>query len=101
MTEADSKHYIGTLVERLRQARQWGWYVHDHRVPGVARDLAWALIGMTRDHDPDTYKGCPRVDALNPQRLGDVLDLAAGIAGLIAEADQLQPHLIRDKGVGQ
>lgn len=58
MTEAatrlDAKPEANALVEQLRRARLWAWSVHDQRVPGAARDLSWALIAFTRDHDPDT-----------------------------------------------
>lgn len=89
------------LVEQLRRARHWAWQVFDHRVPGAARDLAWALIALTRDHDPDTYGPWLRVDAVEPSRLAQALDLATAIARLIREADGLQPGLVRDEETGR
>jgi hypothetical protein len=89
------------LVEHLRRARKWAWAVFDNRVPGAARDLAWALIAMARDHDPETYSPWSRVGALEPDRLIQALDLAADIARLIRKADRLQPSLVRNAEAGQ
>ena len=73
MTEAAThlvaKPETNALVEQLRRARQWAWGVFDHRVPGAARDLAWALIALARDHDPETYSPWLRVDALESAQL--------------------------------
>lgn len=89
------------LVEQLRRARQWAWGVFDHRVPGAARDLAWALIAMARDHDPETYSPWLRASALETTQQILALELASDIARLIRKADRLQPHLLRDGGAGQ
>ncbi len=105
MTEATThpiaNHATNGLVEQLRRARQWAWGVFDQRVPGAARDLAWALIAMARDHDPETYSPWLRVGALEPDRMTKTIDLAADIARLIRKADKLQPHLVRDGEVGR
>ena len=105
MTEAAThlvaKPETNALVEQLRRARQWAWGVFDNRVPGAARDLAWALIAMARDHDPETYSPWLRVGALEPARLTQALELAADIARLIRKADELQPMLVRDGEVGR
>lgn len=105
MAETDTKPCavpnVNSLVEQLRRARQWAWEVHDNRVPGVARDLAWALIAMTRDHDPDTYSPWSRAGALEPERLFQALTLSGDIARLIRKADALQPHLVRSGRVSQ
>lgn len=90
-----------SLVEQLRRARHWAWSVFDHRVPGTARDLAWALIALARDHDHETYSPWLRVAALEPSRLAQALDLATAIARLIGEADKLQPDLVRDGKAGE
>ena len=105
MTEA-ATHLIANpdtnaLVEQLRRARQWAWGVFDHRVPGAARDLAWALIAMARDHDPETYSPWLRVGALETAQQILALELATDIARLIRKADELQPTLIRDGEAGQ
>ena len=105
MTEATT-HSItnpatNALVDQLRRARQWAWGVFDHRVPGAARDLAWALIAMARDHDPETYSPWLRVGALEPAQLTQALDLAADIARLVRKADELQPMLVRDREVAR
>ena len=89
------------LVEHLRRARQWAWGVFDRRVPGAARDLAWALIALARDHDPNTYSPWLRVNALEPGQLIQAANLAADIARLIRKADRLQPHLVRDGEAGR
>ncbi len=89
------------LVEQLRCARQWAWGVFDRRVPGAARDLAWALIALTRDHDPETYSPWSRVGALEAAQLFQALDLASDIARLIRKADRLQPNLVRDGEAGR
>lgn len=89
------------LVEQLRRARQWAWGVFDHRVPGAARDLAWALISLARDHDPDTYSPWLRVGALDSAQLGRALSLAGEIARAIRKADELQPNLVRNGGAGR
>lgn len=105
MTEATThpiaNHATNALVEQLRRARQWAWGVFDQRVPGAARDLAWALIAMARDHDPETYSPWLRVGALEPDRMTKAIDLAADIARLIRKADKLQPHLVRDGEVSR
>ena len=105
MTEAAThlvaKPETNALVEQLRRARQWAWGVFDHRVPGAARDLAWALIALARDHDSETYSPWLRVDALESAQLSQALELAADIARLIRRADELQPMLVRDGEVGQ
>ena len=88
-------------MEQLRRARQWAWGTFDNRVPGAARDLAWALIALARDHDPETYSPWLRVDALESAQLSQALELAADIARLIRRADELQPMLVRDGEVGQ
>jgi len=75
--------------------------VHDRRVPGAARDLAWALIGLARDHDPDTYSPWLRAGALEPAQLAKAIDLATDIARVIGKADRLQPNLVRDREAGQ
>jgi hypothetical protein len=100
-THLDVKHQTNALVEQLRRARQWAWGVFDHRVPGAARDLAWAMIAMARDHDPDTYSPWLRVEALEPDRLTRAIELANDIARLIRKADRLQPHLVRNGEAGQ
>lgn len=89
------------LVDQLRRARQWAWDVHDQRVPGAARDLAWAMIGLCRDHDPGTYSPWLRVGALEPDRLREAIDLASEVARLIRKADVLQPNLVRNGNAGQ
>ena len=89
------------LVEQLRRARQWAWGVFDHRVPGAARDLAWALIALARDHDPDTYSPWLRVGALDPAQLIRALSLAGEIARAIRKADELQPNLVRNGEAGR
>lgn len=81
--------------DHLLRARQWAWAIFDHRVPGAARDLAWALIGLINDHDPKTYSPWLKVDALEPARQADAIRLAGDIARLIQKADELQPHLVR------
>ena len=105
MTEAAThlvaKPETNALVEQLRRARQWAWGVFDHRVPGAARDLAWALIALARDHDPETYSPWLRVGALESAQLTQALDLAADIARVIRKADELQPMLVRDGEVGR
>lgn len=100
-TGPDASPKANALVEQLRRARQWAWSVHDQRVPGTARDLAWALIGLVRDHDPETYSPWLRVGALEPAQIVQAIDLAADIARVIGKADKLQPNLIRDGGAGQ
>lgn len=100
MTEAETlsnaKPDANALADQLRRARQWAWGVHDQRVPGAARDLAWALIAMARDHDPETYAPWLRTEALAPERLSQAIDLASDIARLIRKADALQPNLVRN-----
>ena len=96
-----AKPGTNALVEQLRRARQWAWGVFDQRVPGAARDLAWALIAMARDHDPETYSPWLRVGALESAQLTQALDLAADIARVIRKADELQPMLVRDGEVGR
>jgi len=100
-TQLDDQSKRDALVEHLRRARQWAWDVHEHRVPGVARDLAWALIELVRDHDPETYSPWSQARALEPEHLNQALELAAELARLIRKADKLQPHLIRKKEVRQ
>lgn len=100
-TRLEANPDVNALVEQLRRARKWAWGVFDNRVPGAARDLAWALIAMARDHDPETYSPWSRVGALEPERLFRALDLAADIARLIRKADDLQPSLVRNAEVGQ
>lgn len=100
-TQLVAKPETNALVEQLRCARQWAWGVFDHRVPGAARDLAWALIGMARDHDPETYSPWLRVGALESAQLTKALELAADIARLVRKADELQPMLVRDREVGR
>ncbi len=101
--EGTSRETVETtgLVEQLRRARKWAWGVFDHRVPGAARDLAWALIAMARDHDPETYSPWLRVGALETAQQILALELATDIARLIRKADELQPMLVRDGKVGQ
>lgn len=94
-------HSTNALVEQLRRARQWAWGVFDQRVPGAARDLAWALIVMARDHDPETYPPWLRVGALETAQQILALELATDIARLIRKADDLQPTLIREGEAGQ
>lgn len=89
------------LVEQLRRARQWAWGVFDRRVPGAARDLAWALIALARDHDPETYSPWLRVGALESAQQILALELATDIARLICKADELQPMLVRDGEVAR
>lgn len=89
------------LVERLRQAHKWAWHVFESRNPGVARDLAWALTGLARDHDPDTYVPWSRPRATEPAQLVQALELAGEIARAIRTADGLQPHLVRNGEVGR
>ena len=89
------------LVEQLRRAQQWAWGVFDQRVPGAARDLAWALIAMARDHDPDTYSPWLRVGALETAQQILALELATEIARLVRKADELQPMLVRDGEVAR
>ena len=100
-TQQVTKPDANSLVEQLRRARKWAWGVFDNRVPGAARDLAWALIAMARDHDPETYSPWSRVGAVEPDRLTQALDLAADIARLIRKADRLQPSLVRNAEAGQ
>lgn len=100
-TFPETRPGANALVEQLRRARQWAWSVHDQRVPGTARDLAWALIALTRDHDPETYSPWLRVGALKPAKLVQAIDLAADIARVIGKADRLQPNLVRDGRAGQ
>jgi hypothetical protein len=95
-TELNSASEADALVEQIRRARQWAWDVFDHRVPGVARDLAWALIELARDHDPETYSPWLQASALEADRLALALDLAADISHLIRKADRLQPRLVRE-----
>ena len=97
----DIKHETNELVEQLRRARRWAWSVFEHRVPGTSRDLAWALIAMSRDHDPDTYSPWLKVDALEPKQLIQAIDVASDIVRVIRKADLLQPHLVRDGEAGQ
>ena len=105
MTEATT-HSItnpatNALVDQLRRARQWAWGVFDHRVPGAARDLAWALIAIARDHDPETYSPWLRVGALETAQITKALELATDIARLVRKADELQPMLVRDGEVAR
>ena len=100
-TQLIAKTETNTLVDQLRCARQWAWAVFDNRVPGVARDLAWALIAMARDHDPETYSPWLRVGALETAQQILALELAADIARLVRKADELQPTLIRNGETGQ
>ena len=101
VTRLDAQPDANALVEQLRRARQWAWGVFDHRVPGAARDLAWALIALARDHDPETYSPWLRVGALESAQLTQALDLAADIARVIRRADELQPMLVRDGEVSR
>ena len=105
MTEATTHSITNpatdALVDQLRRARLWAWGVFDQRVPGAARDLAWALIAMARDHDPETYSPWSRVGALETAQQILALELATDIARLIRKADELQPMLVRDGEVGQ
>ena len=101
VTRLDAQPDANALVEQLRRARQWAWGVFDHRVPGAARDLAWALIALARDHDPETYSPWLRVGALESAQLTQALDLAADIARVIRRADELQPMLVRDGEAGR
>ena len=89
------------LAEQLRRARLWAWGVFDQRVPGAARDLAWALIAMAGDHDPETYPPWLQVGALDTAKQMLALELATDIARLVRKADELQPTLVRDGEVGQ
>ena len=105
MTEATTHSITNpatdALVEQLRRARQWAWGVFDRRIPGAARDLAWALIAMARDHDPETYSPWLRVGALETAQLTKALELATDIAQLVRKADELQPTLVRDREVAR
>lgn len=89
------------LVERLCSARRWALEIFDTRGVGIARDLAWALAGLARDHDPDTYVPWSRVRALETEQLKLALELAAQITRAIRLADALQPHLVRNKEARQ
>lgn len=100
-TRLDAKPEANALVEQLRRARQWAWGVFDHRVPGVARDLAWTLIALARDHDPETYSPWLRVGALETAQQILALELATDIARLVRKADELQPMLVRDREVAR
>lgn len=92
---------VDALVEYLHRAGRWAWHVFDHRVSGIARDLAWALANLARDHDPDLSSPWMSDQASQAERLTQALDLAADIARLIRKADKLQPHLIRKEEAGQ
>ena len=92
---------IQAQTEYLQRARIWVWEVCEHRRPGAARDLAWALIGLARDHDPETYSPWLVVSALEPATLSLAINLANDIARLIRKADALQPNLVRKKGADQ
>ena len=86
---------IAKLTDHICRARLWAWTVHDDRIPGAARDLAWALIGLARDYDPATYAPWSQTEALEPAQMNEALSLAIEIARLIRKADALQPHLVR------
>lgn len=97
-----SKHLLSAsstdeLVEKLRRARSWAWSVHDNRIPGVARDLAWALVALARDHDLETRSPYHAPLTLEPEILERAIDLARNIARIIIKADALQPHLVLDR----
>ena len=89
------------LAEQLRRARLWAWGVFDQRIPGAARDLAWALIAMARDHEPETYSPWLQVGALETAQQILALELATDIARLVRKADELQPMLVRDREVAR
>lgn len=89
------------LIENLRRARAWAWDIHDQRVPGVARNLAWAMIGLASDHDPEPYGPWSKAKALEPSQLVAALSLMTDIARLVRKADELQPNLVRGGEVGQ
>lgn len=99
--QPDATISTDAMVEHLRRARLWAWDVFDHRTSGVASELAWALIGLARDHDPDTYSPWLAARCLEQDRLKQAIELANGIARLIRKADALQPHLIRDRKAGE
>lgn len=99
--EAQALPDVNAIAEHLRRARQWAWTVFDYRVPGVSRDLAWSLIALARDHDPETYSPWLNVEALEPAKLAQALGLATEIARLIRNADRLQPNPICDGGAGR
>lgn len=97
----DSKSDTHALGDQLRRAKLWAWIVFNNRVLGVSRDLAWTLIALVRDHDPANYSPWFKVEALEPVKLAQALDVATEIARLIRKADRLQPHLVRDGRAGQ
>ena len=97
----DMSPSINTLAEQLCRARQWAWGVFDNRIPGASRDLAWALIGLCRDFDPQTYNPWLHVLALEPETMAAALDLAGDVARLIRRADALQPQRIRERETSQ
>ena len=90
---------IQAQTEYLQRARIWAWEVCEHRRPGTARDLALALIGLSRDHDPETYAPWLVIPTFEPATLSLAINLANDIARLIRKADALQPSLVKKKGV--
>lgn len=95
------------LAERLRRARLWARATSDHRLPGVSRDLAqalvnltytrdfeWALIRLTSDNVADPRP--PKANDVELSRMAAAIELAGDIARLIQKADEFQPHLVRN-----
>lgn len=86
------------LVYQLRRARKWAKDVRANSPPGPAHDLAWGLICLTVDHDPDTYSPWLEAPALHPERLIKAVELAHEIARLIQKADELRSMMFLDGG---
>lgn len=85
---------IHDLIAHLRRARIWAWEVFNQRRPGPSRDLAWSLINLAKDHDPDTYSPWLKICALEPEALRQAIELAHEICRLIRKADAHRPDLI-------
>lgn len=77
------------LAQELERARVWAWEVHDARIPGAARDLAWALICHARSYQPE------RLSDVDLPTLQGAVQVARAIAKLIKQADVFEPQCIR------
>ena len=87
MSEPDAQ----LLAQELERARLWGWEIHDNRIPGAARDLAWTLVSHARSYQPE------RIGDANLSELVGAVQVARAIAKLIKQADAFEPQCVREK----
>ncbi len=83
-------------INRLDHARTWARGIYNTRAPGVAYDLANALIGLANDHSPWTYTEGLDAVALDDERIAAAYEMSRDIARLIRKADALQPQAVRE-----